>query len=64
MDSIDNLGDMSKDELLALCVQLYEDARKKIAAGEGTPELEAAAEYARRSIEEAVETAKGDASVH
>jgi hypothetical protein len=65
MDDIeDKLDAMSKDELLALCVELYEDAKKKIDAGEGSPELEAACEHARKSIAGVIEMQKGDGHVH
>ncbi len=59
MDSIEEkLDGMSTDEVYDLAVELYRESMRMIAAGEGTPELEATCAYARKVIDDATQQMK------
>ena len=50
MTNLEDLDNMSMDELIDLTVQLYDAAKAKIDAGEGNPELMRAANEARQAL--------------
>lgn len=51
MNLDEQLDNMSEDDLLDLAVQLYEEAKAKVAAGEGDQELIRASNELRRVLD-------------
>lgn len=51
MNLDEQLDNMSEDELLDLAVQLYEEAKAKVAAGEGDQELIKSSNALRKQLD-------------
>lgn len=54
MNLDDEINAMSEDELLDLAVQLYEEAKAKVAAGEGDAQLIKASNDLRKQLDKIV----------